>query len=91
MGSSWTVEDLSLFLAKNPEDVHPVNGSTRTWREAFNETDHAVLTISRFMEVSLIFTSVLILFIIIGAIPFLSPSQFRKNNFCNRLQNRNWS
>ncbi|XP_033029913.1 phospholipid-transporting ATPase ABCA1 [Lacerta agilis] len=50
MGSSWTIEDLSLFLAKNPEDVHPVNGSTRTWREAFNETDHAVLTISRFME-----------------------------------------
>ncbi|XP_061489157.1 phospholipid-transporting ATPase ABCA1 isoform X1 [Rhineura floridana] len=50
MGSSWTIENVSLFLAKYPEDVHPVNGSTYTWRDAFNETDHAVLFISRFME-----------------------------------------
>uniref|UniRef100_A0A8D0GXJ4 P-type phospholipid transporter n=1 Tax=Sphenodon punctatus TaxID=8508 RepID=A0A8D0GXJ4_SPHPU len=52
-GSGWTVEDVSLFLTKNPEDVQPVNGSTYTWRNAFNETEHAVQTISRFMEASL--------------------------------------
>ncbi|CAM5115675.1 unnamed protein product [Eretmochelys imbricata] len=49
-GSNWTVQDVSLFLAKSPEDVQPVNGSTYTWMDAFNETDQAVQTISRFME-----------------------------------------
>ncbi|KAH0628410.1 hypothetical protein JD844_009534 [Phrynosoma platyrhinos] len=50
VGSRWTIEDVALFLAKNPEDIKPVNGSTYTWRDAFNETDYAVMTISRFME-----------------------------------------
>ncbi|XP_066471023.1 phospholipid-transporting ATPase ABCA1 [Tiliqua scincoides] len=49
-GSQWTVEDVSRFLAKNPEDIHPVNGAVYTWRDAFNETDYAIMTISRFME-----------------------------------------
>ncbi|KAM9137819.1 phospholipid-transporting ATPase ABCA1 isoform 1-T2 [Pangshura tecta] len=49
-GSTWTVQDVSLFLAKSPEDIQPVNGSTYTWMDAFNETDRAVQTISRFME-----------------------------------------
>ncbi|XP_075787467.1 phospholipid-transporting ATPase ABCA1 [Pelodiscus sinensis] len=49
-GSNWTVQDVSLFLAKSPEDVQSVNGSAYTWKDAFNETDQAVLTISRFME-----------------------------------------
>ncbi|KAJ6657074.1 hypothetical protein lerEdw1_002819 [Lerista edwardsae] len=49
-GTQWTVEDVSIFLAKNPEDVHPVNGAIYTWRDAFNETDYAIMTISRFME-----------------------------------------
>ncbi|XP_007428699.1 ATP-binding cassette sub-family A member 1 [Python bivittatus] len=50
MGLSWTMEEIALFLAKYPEDVRPVNGSTYTWRDAFNETDEAIMTISRFME-----------------------------------------
>nr|XP_056703951.1 phospholipid-transporting ATPase ABCA1 [Euleptes europaea] len=49
-GSNWTVEDVAVFLAKYPEDVQTVNGSTYSWRDAFNETDRAVMTISRFME-----------------------------------------
>ncbi|KAL8202962.1 UNVERIFIED_CONTAM: ATP-binding cassette sub- A member 1 [Gekko kuhli] len=49
-GSDWTIEDVAVFLAKYPEDVQPVNGSTYSWRDAFNETDHAVMAISRFME-----------------------------------------
>ncbi|XP_060619641.2 phospholipid-transporting ATPase ABCA1 [Anolis sagrei] len=50
MGSDWTIEDVALFLAKNPEDTHSLNNSTYTWRKAFNETDQAVMTISRVME-----------------------------------------
>ncbi|XP_074850709.1 phospholipid-transporting ATPase ABCA1 isoform X1 [Carettochelys insculpta] len=49
-GSNWTVQDVSLFLAKSPEDVQPANRSAYTWKDAFNETDQAVQTISRFME-----------------------------------------
>ncbi|XP_062985205.1 phospholipid-transporting ATPase ABCA1 [Elgaria multicarinata webbii] len=50
VGSAWTIEDVTLFLAKYPEDVHPVNGSSYTWRNAFNETDGAISTISHFMD-----------------------------------------
>lgn len=49
------MEEVAQFLAKHPEDVRPVNGSTYTWRNAVNETDQAIMTISRFMEVSLLF------------------------------------
>lgn len=50
-GLDWTAQDIMAFLAKNPEDVQSPNGSTYTWREAFNETNQAIQTISRFMEV----------------------------------------
>ncbi|XP_020657095.3 phospholipid-transporting ATPase ABCA1 [Pogona vitticeps] len=50
VGTSWTMEKVSVFLAKHPEDVHPVNGSGYNWREAFNETDFIVMSISRYME-----------------------------------------
>uniref|UniRef100_A0A8D0NBY8 P-type phospholipid transporter n=1 Tax=Sus scrofa TaxID=9823 RepID=A0A8D0NBY8_PIG len=49
-GLDWTAKDIVAFLAKHPEDVQSMNGSTYTWREAFNETNQAVQTISRFME-----------------------------------------
>uniref|UniRef100_A0A8D1BS30 P-type phospholipid transporter n=1 Tax=Sus scrofa TaxID=9823 RepID=A0A8D1BS30_PIG len=49
-GLDWTAKDIVAFLAKHPEDVQSTNGSTYTWREAFNETNQAVQTISRFME-----------------------------------------
>lgn len=50
-GLDWTAQDIMAFLAKNPEDVQSPNGSVYTWREAFNETNQAIQTISRFMEV----------------------------------------
>lgn len=50
-GLDWTAKDILAFLAKHPEDVQSANGSVYTWREAFNETDQAIQTISRFMEV----------------------------------------
>lgn len=49
-GLDWTAQDIMAFLAKNPEDVQSPNGSVYTWREAFNETNQAIQTISRFME-----------------------------------------
>lgn len=49
-GLDWTAKDIMTFLAKHPEDVQSINGSVYTWREAFNETDQAIQTISRFME-----------------------------------------
>ncbi|KAJ4944110.1 hypothetical protein JOQ06_012655 [Pogonophryne albipinna] len=48
-GTEWRVSDLSAFLSKVSEDKRPA-GSTYTWRNVFNETDQAILTISRFME-----------------------------------------
>uniref|UniRef100_A0A671L8S5 ATP-binding cassette sub-family A member 1-like n=1 Tax=Sinocyclocheilus anshuiensis TaxID=1608454 RepID=A0A671L8S5_9TELE len=48
-GTNWSVEDVSSFLSKASEDTRP-HGSAYTWREAFNETDQAIQTISRFME-----------------------------------------
>lgn len=50
-GSDWTAKDIMAFLAKHPEDVQSANGSVYTWREAFNESNRAVQTIARFMEV----------------------------------------
>lgn len=52
-GLDWTAEDIVAFLAKYPEDVQSENSSVYTWREAFNETNGAVQTIGRFMEVRL--------------------------------------
>ncbi|XP_042098875.1 phospholipid-transporting ATPase ABCA1 isoform X1 [Ovis aries] len=49
-GLDWTAKDIVAFLAKHPEDVQSTNGSVYTWREAFNETNRAIQTISRFME-----------------------------------------
>ncbi|XP_072373374.1 phospholipid-transporting ATPase ABCA1-like [Scyliorhinus torazame] len=49
-GTSWTAADLSNFLAKYPEEVQDPNRSTYTWREAYNETEQAIHTISLAME-----------------------------------------
>uniref|UniRef100_A0A8C4MZA7 P-type phospholipid transporter n=1 Tax=Equus asinus asinus TaxID=83772 RepID=A0A8C4MZA7_EQUAS len=49
-GLDWTAKDIMAFVAKHPEDVQSTNGSVYTWREAFNETNRAIQTISRFME-----------------------------------------
>ncbi|NXK13626.1 ABCA1 protein, partial [Herpetotheres cachinnans] len=48
--SNWTVEDVAHFLSNHPEDFETANGSVYTWVDAFNETDQAIQTISRFME-----------------------------------------
>ncbi|XP_034545071.1 phospholipid-transporting ATPase ABCA1-like isoform X3 [Notolabrus celidotus] len=47
--TDWTVSDISDFLTKKAEDPRPA-GSVLTWREVFNETDQAIMSISRFME-----------------------------------------
>ncbi|KAM7000494.1 phospholipid-transporting ATPase ABCA1b [Tautogolabrus adspersus] len=47
--TDWTVSDISNFLSKKAEDPRPL-GSALTWREVFNETDQAIMSISRFME-----------------------------------------
>ncbi|XP_068460296.1 phospholipid-transporting ATPase ABCA1b isoform X1 [Clinocottus analis] len=44
--TDWTVDDVSNFLSKQET---PYPGSL-TWRQVFNETDQAVMSISRFME-----------------------------------------
>ncbi|XP_038625429.1 phospholipid-transporting ATPase ABCA1 [Tachyglossus aculeatus] len=49
-GSDWTVRDIVAFLSKHPEDHQSTNGSMYNWRDAFNETNRAIQTISRFME-----------------------------------------
>ncbi|XP_075582539.1 phospholipid-transporting ATPase ABCA1 isoform X4 [Pelecanus crispus] len=48
--SNWTVEDVARFLSNHLEDFETANGSVYTWVDAFNETDRAIQTISRFME-----------------------------------------
>uniref|UniRef100_A0A8C0FT42 P-type phospholipid transporter n=1 Tax=Bubo bubo TaxID=30461 RepID=A0A8C0FT42_BUBBB len=48
--SNWTVEDVARFLSNHPESFETSNGSVYTWMDAFNETDRAIQTISRFME-----------------------------------------
>lgn len=47
--TDWTVADISNFLSKHTKDTP---GHALTWREVFNETDQAIMSISRFMEVS---------------------------------------
>ncbi|MGH0121052.1 UNVERIFIED_CONTAM: hypothetical protein FKN15_049427 [Acipenser sinensis] len=49
-GTGWSVKAISSFLSARAEDSHKTRGSVYTWRDVFNETDHAILTISRFME-----------------------------------------
>ncbi|KAM6980899.1 phospholipid-transporting ATPase ABCA1b [Aplochiton taeniatus] len=45
----WTVADVDSFIAKQSQD--PRSGHRAlTWREVFNETDQAIMSISRFME-----------------------------------------
>ncbi|XP_030648495.1 phospholipid-transporting ATPase ABCA1b isoform X2 [Chanos chanos] len=48
-GTQWNVEDVSSFLSKHSEDIRPP-GTAFTWRDVFNETDQAIMSISRFME-----------------------------------------
>lgn len=50
-GTDWRVEDISRFLSKASEDTLPP-GTGYTWSDVFNETDQAIMTISRFMEVN---------------------------------------
>ncbi|XP_027871976.1 ATP-binding cassette sub-family A member 1-like isoform X2 [Xiphophorus couchianus] len=47
--TEWSVSDVADFLTKASEDRRP-SGSAYTWRDAFNETDRAIKTISQFME-----------------------------------------
>lgn len=49
-GTQWKVEDVISFLSKHSEDTRP-HGTAFTWRDVFNETDQAIMSISRFMEV----------------------------------------
>ncbi|KAF5903351.1 ATP-binding cassette sub-family A member 1-like [Clarias magur] len=48
-GTKWSVQDLSNFLTKHSEDTRPP-GTAYTWRNVLNETDQAIMSISRFME-----------------------------------------
>ncbi|NP_001108058.2 phospholipid-transporting ATPase ABCA1b [Danio rerio] len=48
-GTQWSVEDVISFLSKHSEDTRP-QGTAFTWRDVFNETDQAIMSISRFME-----------------------------------------
>uniref|UniRef100_A0A7N9AXI4 P-type phospholipid transporter n=1 Tax=Mastacembelus armatus TaxID=205130 RepID=A0A7N9AXI4_9TELE len=47
--TDWTVADVSNFLSKQADDPRPP-GRALTWRDVFNETDQAIMSISRFME-----------------------------------------
>uniref|UniRef100_A0A669CN02 P-type phospholipid transporter n=1 Tax=Oreochromis niloticus TaxID=8128 RepID=A0A669CN02_ORENI len=47
-GTELRVSDIAAFLSKT--SVNKKQGSVYTWRDVFNETDHAIQTISRFME-----------------------------------------
>uniref|UniRef100_A0A672QSV6 P-type phospholipid transporter n=1 Tax=Sinocyclocheilus grahami TaxID=75366 RepID=A0A672QSV6_SINGR len=47
--TQWSVEDVISFLSKHSEDTRP-HGTAFTWRDVFNETDQAIMSISRFME-----------------------------------------
>ncbi|OCU00960.1 hypothetical protein XELAEV_18006739mg [Xenopus laevis] len=48
--TGWTTENISKFLAKETADAEAESGPSYSWREALNETDRVVLTLSRFME-----------------------------------------
>ncbi|XP_078025721.1 phospholipid-transporting ATPase ABCA1b isoform X2 [Epinephelus lanceolatus] len=45
--TDWTVADVSNFLSKKAGQARD---GALTWREVFNETDQAIMSISRFME-----------------------------------------
>ncbi|XP_029283093.1 phospholipid-transporting ATPase ABCA1b isoform X2 [Cottoperca gobio] len=47
--TDWTVADVSEFLSKQVADPRRPDGAV-TWRDVFNETDEAIMSISRFME-----------------------------------------
>lgn len=51
--TEWRVSDVSVFLSKAAKYPRRA-GSPYTWRDVFNETDHAIHTISRFMEVGVL-------------------------------------
>uniref|UniRef100_A0A087X6A3 P-type phospholipid transporter n=1 Tax=Poecilia formosa TaxID=48698 RepID=A0A087X6A3_POEFO len=46
-GTDWTVADVANFLSTQPAELP---SGALTWREVFNETDQAIMSISRFME-----------------------------------------
>ncbi|KAM4810632.1 phospholipid-transporting ATPase ABCA1 [Rhinophrynus dorsalis] len=48
--TGWTTENITRFLAKHPADAQAEGRTYYTWREALNETDRVILTLSRFME-----------------------------------------
>ncbi|XP_052011038.1 phospholipid-transporting ATPase ABCA1-like [Xyrauchen texanus] len=48
-GTQLHVEDIISFLSKHSEDTRP-HGTAFTWRDVYNETDQAIMSISRFME-----------------------------------------
>lgn len=50
-GTELRVSDIAAFLSKTSVNKKHA-GSVYTWRDVFNETNHAIQTISRFMEVS---------------------------------------
>lgn len=56
--TEWRVSDVSAFLSKASKDPRRTS-SPYTWRDVFNETDHAIQTISRFMEVGVLCKDVL--------------------------------
>ncbi|XP_024866852.1 phospholipid-transporting ATPase ABCA1b isoform X2 [Kryptolebias marmoratus] len=45
--TDWTVADVTNFLSNRPSEQL---GGALTWKEVFNETDQAIMSISRFME-----------------------------------------
>uniref|UniRef100_A0A8C2GCE9 P-type phospholipid transporter n=1 Tax=Cyprinus carpio TaxID=7962 RepID=A0A8C2GCE9_CYPCA len=45
-GTQWSVEDVISFLSKHSEDTRP-HGTAFTWRDVFNETDQAIMSISQ--------------------------------------------
>lgn len=49
--TDWTVDKFSHFLSNQADNSHRPEGFF-TWREVFNETDQAIMSISRFMEVN---------------------------------------
>ncbi|XP_018099248.1 phospholipid-transporting ATPase ABCA1 isoform X2 [Xenopus laevis] len=48
--TGWTTENISRFLAKETANMKAEGVLSYSWREALNETDRVVLTLSRFME-----------------------------------------
>lgn len=70
-GTQWNVEDVISFLSKHSEDTRP-HGTAFTWRDVFNETDQAIMSISRFMEVRTVLSYYLFLSFLLPHTSFLS-------------------